>query len=368
MLRVLAFTVKPEESADTRYRVVQFVEPAARDGVRVDHRSFMGARYFRWQIKGRNLALRMLLYPFLFLVRLWQVLFLAPGYDCVLVAREMAPLGPPLFEWLLVKLCKRVVFDIDDALHLSDKKMASLIPRLMRDRGKFSRMAGSYGAVICGSENLAAYYRQFSAHVRIIPTVVDVARYASTRRTPSDVARIGWIGTPLNSDHLALVYSALKRLAQERYFELVLVGLNHALPWELPAIRYMEWRLADELSYFAHFDIGIMPLRDSPFARGKCAFKLVQYMAAGIPVVASPVGANCQVVEQGRNGYLAETAEQWHEALGALIDKAEQREAMGDYAQASVRRSYSIEPAWADYRMIFCGESDQDNGGTSCAR
>ena len=153
------------------------VAVAERDDICIDHRSFMGSRYFRWQIQNQQLLLRLLLYPVLLSIRLWQVLFLAPQYDSVWISREMAPLGPPVLEQLLVWRCKRVILDVDDALHIPDKESASLIPRLLRDRGKFGRMASPYTSVVCGNAYLADFYNQHQAKVEIIPTVVDAKRY-----------------------------------------------------------------------------------------------------------------------------------------------------------------------------------------------
>jgi glycosyltransferase involved in cell wall biosynthesis len=356
MYRILAFTVKPRESADTRYRILQYQAIAERDGVRIDHRSLMGPRYFQWQIEHSHLLSRLLLYPVLLAVRLWQVLLLAPRYDAVWVSREMAPLGPPVFEQLLVWLSKRVVLDVDDALHISDKKSSSLIPRLLRDRGKFGRMASSYSAVVCGNEYLADYYRSHGGRVAILPTVVEAARYARSERSPSSTVRIGWIGTPLNRHHVEFLHPALTALAQERPYELVLVGLNQPLDGNLPNVRYRKWKLAEELDYFSEFDIGIMPLLDSPFARGKCAFKLVQYMAAGIPVVASPVGANSEVVQPDRNGFLADTQDEWLIALRTLIDDPALRHRMGAAGREMVRSSFSVEGLWPRYAAILTGK------------
>jgi glycosyltransferase involved in cell wall biosynthesis len=355
MFRVLAFTVKPRESADTRYRILQYEAIAKQDGVFIEHRSLMDATYFRWQTKNIHLLLRTFFYPVLLALRFWQVLFQAPKYDAVWICREMAPFGPPILEQILVRTCKRVVLDVDDALHVSDKASSRLIPRLLRDNGKFARMAHAYSAVISGSRNLADYYCQYSANVSVVPTAVDADRYAGIARVPSPVVRIGWIGTPLNRYNVEILGPALTQLARERRFELVLVGLNEPLDWSLPAIRYVEWNLQDELTFFAHFDIGVMPLQDSAFARGKCAFKLIQYMAAGLPVVASPVGANCEVVQDGTNGFLARTDEDWTSRLRQLIDDAGLRERMGTNGRAVVRKSYSAQGLWPVYSTILTG-------------
>lgn len=352
---MLAFTVKPRESADSRYRILQYQAIAKQGGVFIEHCSLMNARYYRWQTKNIHLLLRTLFYPALLAFRFWQVLFQAPKYDAIWICREMAPFGPPILEQLLVRTCKRVILDVDDALHVSDKASSRLIPRLLRDNGKFGRLAHAYSAVICGSRNLADFYCQYSGNVSVVPTAVDPNRYAGIIRVPSPVVRIGWIGTPLHRPNVEILRPALTQLARERRFELVMVGLNEPLDWRLPAIRYMEWNLQEELTFFAHFDIGVMPLEDSAFARGKCAFKLIQYMAAGLPVVASPVGANCEVVEDGTNGFLARTNEDWRSRLRQLIDDAGLREGLGANGRAVVRKSYSAPGLWPVYATILTG-------------
>jgi glycosyltransferase involved in cell wall biosynthesis len=364
MFRVLAFTVKPRESADSRYRILQYHSIAQRDGVRIDHRSLMGSRYFRWQIENSHFVLRLLLLPILLLIRLCQVLFLAPTYDAVWISREMLPFGPPLLERLLLRRCPRVILDVDDALHISDKESSHWLPRLLRDYGKFGRMASRYTAVVCGNAYLADFYLSHSANVQIVPTVVEADRYATVAPTDSDHVRIGWIGTPLNRHHLELLQPVFLALGQQRPFKLIIVGLNEPLYWDIPNVRYLKWTLAAELDFFTQFDIGIMPLKDSPFARGKCAFKLLQYMAAGQPVIASPVGANCDVIENGRNGFLASTEEEWLTALRTLIDDPNLRRRMGESGRELVRNSYSVESAWPPYAAVLKGTSIP---GSTCA-
>ena len=117
MFRVLAFTVKPVASADSRYRILQFIPSAEQYGILIHHKSLIGPRYFQWQLQNQQTLLRLLLYPILLVTRLWQVLWPAPNTTPFWVSREMAPLGPPVFEWLLFAFCKRVILDIDDALN-----------------------------------------------------------------------------------------------------------------------------------------------------------------------------------------------------------------------------------------------------------
>ena len=364
MFRVLAFTVKPRESADTRYRILQYHSIAERDGVCIDHRSLIGSRFFRWQIHNRHFFLRLLVFPALLLIRLGQVCLVAPTYDAVWISREMLPFGPPLLERLLLWLCPHVVFDVDDALHISDNESSHWLPRLLRDYTKFGRMASRYAAVVCGNAYLANFYLNHAANVQIIPTVLDADRYASVVPTDSDLVRIGWIGTPLNRHHIESLQPVFTALARQRPFKLVIIGLNEPLGWHLSNIHYLQWTLVGELDLFAQFDIGIMPLIDSPFARGKCAFKLLQYMAAGQPVIASPVGANCDIVVNGCNGFLATTEEEWLAALTTLMDNPDLRQRMGESGRELVGNSYSVESAWPSYAALLKGTTLPES---SCA-
>jgi glycosyltransferase involved in cell wall biosynthesis len=361
MYRVLVFTVKPRASADTRYRILQYIPFAERDGVQVKHHSLMNDSFFRWQMENSHLPARLLLLPWLLILRFLQVLIEAPRYDAVWILREMAPLGPPIFEWLLVSLCRRVVMDVDDALHIVDREGSRWLPRLLRDHGKFARMASRYTVVVCGNRFLADFYRSHGGTVRVIPTVVNPDDYASVEPSPSSLIRIGWIGTPLNRHHVDIVGTALVSLARERQFEVVFVGIDEPLNWQLPHLRYLRWTLANEISFFREFDIGIMPLRDSLFAQGKCAFKLIQYMAAGLPVVASPVGANMDVVHDGVDGFLADTEERWVSSLRQLIDIEELRRSMGEKGRELVRECFSVQSMWPIYRAILSGSPQQEN-------
>jgi glycosyltransferase involved in cell wall biosynthesis len=167
--------------------------------------------------------------------------------------------------------------------------------------------------------------------------------------------RIGWIGTPLNKHHLESIRPAVEALVRERDFVFVVIGLNGPINWDVPQRRFVRWRLEFETDLFSSFDIGIMPLLDSPFAQGKCAFKLIQYMAAGLPVVASPTGVNREVVQPGINGYLAETSDEWIHALRQLIDDSDLRRKLGENGRRLVQQNFSLEASWMRYGEILRG-------------
>lgn len=353
MKRVLALTIRPVEAPDTRYRFFQYIEPLRSAGIEVTHRSFLSYDFWRRQQAKQGLARQSLAYLWSTAARLDDIVRLAPQFDAVWIGRELSPIGPPWLERLLFSLNPHAVLDIDDALFLRDDSCTGFIHHRLRDFGKFADIAGRFRAVVCGNRFLADYFRKYSAKVHVIPTVVPMRRYEAVIHRASPRVRIGWIGTPFSAPHLDVARGPLERLAQRHDFEFRVVGAGALPAWDLPLMTQVDWGLDLEMDYFADFDIGIMPLRDFPFAHGKCAFKLIQYMAAGIPVVASPVGANLEVVQDGVNGFLAATDSEWIERLERLLVDPSLRRTLGEHGRQTVRDRFSLESRWRPYAGIL---------------
>ena len=353
MVKVLALTVKPLLAPDTRYLILQYIEPFARRGITVDHRSLFGDRLHRLFQQPGGVPLKMLCYSAAWVGRAVEIARSARGYDAVWISRELSPIGPPLLERLLLGMHKKVVLDIDDAIFLPDEATTSFIHHRLRDFGKFEATAGSYAAIICGNSFLADYFTRFSNRVHVIPTVVSMARYGAVEHRPSSAIRIGWIGMPSNAPHIDMLEKPLRSLRKAMGVQAIIVGVTEKRPWDDGGLQYVPWELARELDYFADFDIGVMPLRDFAFAHGKCAFKIIQFMAAGVPVVASPVGANAEVIRDGENGMLAASDTEWETKLGMLAADSRLRRTMGREGRRTVADGYSLEK-WVDlYAAIF---------------
>ena len=178
--------------------------------------------------------------------------------------------------------------------------------------------------VVAGNDYLARRARQAGArHVEIVPTAIDLERYRDLPEAPRDGAlTVGWIGIPLNAHYLTMIEPALRAVSATAPVELQVVGAPVPAEFKGIAATSFPWTEDTEISRIAQFDVGVMPLHDTPWERGKCAYKLLQVMAAGKPVIASPVGANRQVVRHGINGFLADTTEEWTQALRQLADPA----------------------------------------------
>jgi hypothetical protein len=251
------------------------------------------------------------------------------------------PYGPPLFERAARLLNPRIVFDIDDAIWEPPAHVDSPFVRFM-DRGWVRKMCGLSRHAVVGNAHLADYVRPLLPALSVVPTCVDPAAYALPRRAAGGPVVLGWTGLADNLGYLAVVAPALQRLARRHAFELhVATTRDYALAGV--TVRNERWRMDRQYAYFAEADIGLMPLHDSPRARGKCAFKALQYMAAGTPVVVSPVGMNAEVVRDGENGFLAATDAHWEARLEQLIADAALRRRLGEAARETVAERYSFE-------------------------
>ena len=259
----------------------------------------------------------------------------AADFDAVFLNRDLLE-GSFAYEERLFRLNRRVIFDFDDAIYLGQK--ADHIGRIC-ERASW---------VIAGNETLASFARRHSDRVSVIPTVVDTSLYGAdligAPRPPGPV-RVGWLGSPQSIEQTLFPHvEMLARLQQELGFEFVVVSRpapelpGHGLSW-----RFVEWSPLIETRIAEHFDIGIMPLLDDPFQQGKCGCKVLQYMAAGLPSVASPVGINAGILGDGVRGFAATDSADWRRSLAALIDDARLRERMGRAGRQFVIEHYSVE-------------------------
>lgn len=251
--------------------------------------------------------------------RLWRVVTISRGCT-VIVEYELLPFFPAILERWLVWRGSKMVVDYDDALfHQYDNHKSKWVRFFLGN--KIATVMRLSHTVIAGNNYLADYARSVGAsHVKIIPTVIDINKY-QVKKTETKVDRfvIGWIGSPSTAAYLLNVSAALAKVCEDRKVEVHLVGSGSV---NLPGVstKIIPWDENTEVSEIQNFDVGIMPLPDEPWARGKCGFKLIQYMACGLPVVASPVGVNSEIVTQGVSGLLASTTEEWVNALQRLID------------------------------------------------
>lgn len=344
-MKVLALPRYVAQGASSRLRMRQYLPALAELGWHVNESPLLDEAYLAAIYAGRKPAVWRL--AFLYVRRL-LVLLGAWQYDRVWLEKELWPWAPGWLEAIVLRLLPPAVVDYDDALfHNYDQHPRAICRRVFA--GKIATVMRSASVVVAGSHYVRDYARAVGArHVEYLPTVVDLARYAvQPARAPKPTFVVGWVGTPFTVKYLDLIAPALSVLAQQGHaLELRVIGAV-APPIAGVAVQSLPWSAAREAEEIAGFDVGVMPLEDSPWERGKCAYKLIQYMACGLPVVASPVGMNAEVVGEGAQqaGFLAADTSAWIDVLTRLLQAPELRQCLGAQGRARVVADYSLQVA-----------------------
>lgn len=268
-------------------------------------------------------------------------------FDLAWIEKEALPWWPASIELGLLRGLP-CVLDFDDAIfHNYDLHPVGGVRTLFARR--IDVLMARASLVVAGNGYLAARAVAAGApRVEVVPTVVDLGRYPAPRLVPStrsaprdEVPSIVWIGSPSTAAYLQSMREPLALLARRRRFRLRIIGATVDLPGV--EVVHHEWSEAGEVAAIGLGDIGVMPLPDTPWERGKCGYKLIQYMACGLPVVASAVGANLDIVDHGGNGYLATSAEDWMRYLERLLDDPAERSRLGDAGRRRVQERFSLQ-------------------------
>jgi glycosyltransferase involved in cell wall biosynthesis len=247
-----------------------------------------------------------------------------------------------LLERLVALLGRPLIYDFDDAIFKLHTTHANRRFGWLKFPGKTASICRISSQVVVGNAWLADYARQFNQNVTIIPTSIDTADYRPQKRNGSKGrVVVGWTGSSTSQTHLEIVAPLLRDLKIRRDVELRVISDREPV---LPGIDYVwrRWSAKSEVEDLSHFDIGIMPMPDDEWSRGKCAAKALQYMGMGIPAVCSAVGANCEVIQHGENGLLASSQQEWIANLESLIDDAALRERLGNEGRRTVEERYSM--------------------------
>lgn len=327
--------------ASSRVRFLQYLPWLEAAGIDVTVLPLFSDAY----VQGLQLQKRSIVEVVAAYFRRVQALVAGGSFDLVWIEKETLPWVPAWLERMLASRHIPYALDYDDAVfHYYDWHRSPLVRRILG--GKHPALMRGAAAVVAGNQYLADFARDSGAkHVEIVPTVIDLERYPSP--PPENIlAResrpcVGWIGQRATASFLEPYKPLFERLLQEGLGYFAAIGIDtRALGLPMESIAWSE---QTEVASIASFDIGIMPLVDEPFERGKCGYKLIQYMACGLPVVASPVGVNCQIVEHGVNGFLAETPEQWEHAMRVLLADPALRTQMGQAGRQKVEKQYCIQ-------------------------
>jgi glycosyltransferase involved in cell wall biosynthesis len=344
-LKVLALASYPIEAAATRYRLAQFVSPLAERGITLEVHPFIDSRLFASLYRREAIP-----FTALNLVgamgRRFSDVWRARDTDVLLVQREAMLFGPPLIEWLAMRLgnCP-MVLDLDDATYLP--YVSPVYGRLASALKWFSKtddLIRWAKVVTCGNRTIANYVESKGKPTAVIPTVVDTEKFRpAVNRQGRGVPVLGWIGTHSTYPYLETIFPVLQELARTARFRLKVVGSGRESV-NLPGVEVenLKWNLAREIEDFQSFDIGLYPVVESEWAAGKSGFKAIQYMAVGIPYVVTPVGSCAEIGEAGVTHLCATTREEWRASLERLLTDEPLRLRMGEAGRRYTLQYYTV--------------------------
>ncbi|RKZ06480.1 glycosyltransferase family 1 protein [bacterium] len=346
--KVLFLTKYPSIGASSRYRVVQFVPYLEKEGFECRVEPLHEESYLKLIFDGRRPGVSYLVKRFF---RRLFVLLGSVKYSVVFVQKELFPYLPPVAELLLKLLGRRIVYDIDDAIFLFYTSSRSALVRFLLG-GKIPVVMRASTLVLAGNRFLLRYASRYNRSSVYFPTVVDTSRFESViergaRRDSSTdgVPRVVWIGSPETLHFLLKKKNVFVSLSHECDFRLVVIGAAD-VAMDGVDVECVEWSDETEIENLARCDIGIMPLEDDYWSKGKCGLKLLQYMACELPVVSSPTGGGEEIVEDGKTGFIARNDEEWVERLLELCRSVDLRRELGRRARTAVEERYSI-AVWA---------------------
>jgi len=343
-VRVLALSPIPEEGAGCRFRIAQYIPYLREAGFEVTISSFYTPEFFRLVYKRGNYVRKAL--SFLRLaMRRFQELGDLESYDLVFLYREAIPLGPPLIERAIARRGKPIVLDFDDAIFMSNVSEANRAIAFLKNPGRVAEVIARSTRVVVGNEFLASYARHHNDQVTVIPTAVDTNRFVPRADMPAQPGRelvVGWIGSPTTFPYLRDLAGILAEVAGQHRFRLKVSGAGQPVHFPGVVVDEVPWSLANEVSLFNTCDIGVYPLTDDEWSKGKCGFKAIQCMACGVPVVAAAVGVNREIITDGVDSFLASTPEEWTRKLGQLLSDPELRARMAVAGRRTIEERYSL--------------------------
>ncbi|GLQ45735.1 glycosyl transferase [Dyella lipolytica] len=340
--KVLLFSKYSRQGPSSRLRSLQYLPLLERHGIDVQVHTLFPDAYLEALYRGNSKAAR---------YRAWwhgsqriMQLLRSGEHDLTWIEGELFPYLPNWIESALARSVRPYVADYDDALfHKYDLSPNPLVRRLLGD--KIDQVMHGAACVIAGNDYLAERAAKAGAmRVEIIPTVVDDQRYTAVSHANEKPPVIGWIGSPTTEQYVLDHRDVLEKVCAKHGARLLLVGARTEVAERFSRVvpEVVAWSEESEAAMIRQMDIGIMPLRDGPWERGKCGYKIIQYMACGLPVVASDVGANLDIVRHGENGFLAGHATAWESALEQLIASRSLRLRMGQAGRVRVENEYSL--------------------------
>lgn len=346
------------QSPSQRFRFEQYFDLLRVKGVSVEVHSFLNPSVWQILYKPGNSGSKVWGVLSGFAKRL-LLLFSIPRFDFVFIHRETTPIGPPWFEWMVAKVFrKKIIYDFDDAIWIANTSDDNNLVSKLKWHSKVSSICKWSYAVSCGNEYLCDFAKQYNDRVFLNPTTVDTEKLHNPslypRKKELNKLILGWTGTHSTLKYINSILPVIQSLEKKFPNQLQFMVIADKKPaFTLSMLHFVQWSKETEIQDLMQFDIGFMPLTDDLWAKGKCGFKALQYMALGIPAVASPVGVNSQIIDDGVNGFLCHSNEQWESSLIKLISDIELRKQMGEKGRKKIVDHYSVTSNSSNFLSLF---------------
>ena len=348
----------PGQAPSQRFRFEQYLDNLREAGTEFDLKPFFDQQV--WQDLYKEGKFFTKVYGlFRGLSRRVLTLFVIGKYDFVFIHREAAPIGPPFFEWVISRVFrKKIIYDFDDAIWLPNTSDENKIISVFKWHSKVKSICTWSHVVSCGNSYLCEFASKYNPSVILNPTTIDTnglhnpALHPSTHNQGS--ITVGWTGSHSTLKYLEGILPVVKMLEREfpKQFRFVVIA-DRRPSFSLASLRYLPWSRETEIKDLVQFDIGLMPLTDDIWSQGKCGLKALQYMALGIPTVASSIGVNNSILDHGVNGYLCSTEADWKISLTNLISNPALCRQMGRAAREKIINSYSVDSNKETFLSLF---------------
>ncbi|HYB96942.1 MAG TPA: glycosyltransferase family 4 protein [Vicinamibacterales bacterium] len=343
-VKVLALSPIPEEGAGCRFRISQYVPHLREQGFDVDIKPFYTTSFFRTVYNRGRFVRKGIAFAGL-VARRARLLGELDKYQLVFLYREAIPAGPPWIEQAIARRGIPIVLDFDDAIFLPSVSEANRPLAFLKDSRRADKVMALSTQIIVGNNYLADYARRLNPAVTVVPTAVDTTRFVPRAAREPNGSRplvVGWIGSPTTYHYLEAMHGLLSDVATRLPFTLKVSGGGKPVRFEGVRTIDVPWSLQHEVELFNTCDVGIYPLSDDDWSRGKCGFKAIQFMACGVPVVAAAVGVNREIIRDGENGFLATTPDEWRSKLERLLTDAPLRARFAAAGRQTIEDRYSL--------------------------
>ena len=341
-------------SPGQRFRCEQYIQALEENGFKITYSNIISAKDDAVFYAKGNYHRKAWILITSFLKR-WKDVRKAKKHDIVFIYREAFMLGITLFERRLRKNNQRIIFDFDDAIWLNDTSQGNADLSWLKKPSKTGKIIELSDLILAGNKYLADYVRPFNPRIEIMPTTIDTEYHKKsiTQIEKSGIC-IGWTGTSTTLKHFETIIPILKTL-KEKYGSKIYFKVIVNFPYNIPELEIdaVQWSFDNEINDLSEFDIGIMPLPNDDWAKGKCGFKGLQYMALEIPTIMSPVGINSEIIIDGENGFLASNEKEWIDKLSLLIEDKELRSKIGTMGRKRVVENYSVDVYKMKYVQYF---------------